>query len=245
VLRGTIPNGITSMAQLRNLDVERNSMSGQPLVKLYSLLNLREIHLSENRFDEQISGPGLSNWDFVKELWIGNNLFRGSLPQEIGKMESLGTVIFSVPSLCLGNNHYISSHLYFVLFFSSESLLVYGNEFTGTIPSSMGANRIVEFIAHENMLDGTVPEALFDNIDMKELRLDSNNLSGKISFSVGDLSKLIELRLGRNQFSGQLPSTLWKLTNLRKCFDNYANSKLNKFYAVTRSNKFVFIRCNM
>jgi hypothetical protein len=83
----------------------------------------------------------------------------------------------------------------------------------------MGANRIIEFIAHENMLDGTIPESLFDNIDMKYLRLDSNNLNGKLSSSVGDLTKLVELRLGRNRFSGSLPSSLWKLTNLRKCIN--------------------------
>ena len=78
------------MKQLRNLDVERNEFTGQPLVKLYSLLNLRGLHLSDNQFDEQISGPGIANWELLKELWIGNNLFRGVIPEEIGRMESLG-----------------------------------------------------------------------------------------------------------------------------------------------------------
>ena len=90
-LKGTIPDGISSLKKLRDLDVERNQFSGQPLVKLYNLLYLRGIHLSDNQFDEQISGPGLANWEFVKELWIGNNLFRGTIPEEIGRMESLGT----------------------------------------------------------------------------------------------------------------------------------------------------------
>jgi hypothetical protein len=90
-LKGIIPEGIASMKKLRNIDVERNQFSGQPLVKLYKLLNLRGVHLSDNQFDEQISGPGLANWQFVKEFWIGNNLFRGPVPEEIGKMESLGT----------------------------------------------------------------------------------------------------------------------------------------------------------
>ena len=95
-LKGTIPDGIASMKQLRNFDVERNEFAGQPLVKLYKLLNLRGVHLSDNQFDEQISGPGLANWELVKELWIGNNLFRGSIPEEIGRMESLGTIDFFV-----------------------------------------------------------------------------------------------------------------------------------------------------
>jgi Leucine-rich repeat (LRR) protein len=91
-LKGTIPEGISSMTRLRNIDVERNSFTGHPLVKLYNLKNLRQVHLSDNQFDEQLSGPGLANLELVNELWIGNNLFRGIIPEEIGKMESLGKV---------------------------------------------------------------------------------------------------------------------------------------------------------
>ena len=98
-LKGTLPDGIKSMQQLRTLDIERNQFAGQPLVKLYSLLNLRALHLSDNQFDEQISGPGIANWELLKELWIGNNLFRGVIPDEIGRMESLGIVYVL---LCFG-----------------------------------------------------------------------------------------------------------------------------------------------
>jgi hypothetical protein len=91
-LKGTLPDGISSMKQLRNLDIERNAFGGQPLVKLYDLLKLRELHLSENQFDEQMSGPGIAHWELLKEFWIGSNLFRGAIPEEIGRMESLGIV---------------------------------------------------------------------------------------------------------------------------------------------------------
>ena len=220
-LKGTLPDGIKSMKQLRNLDIERNEFSGQPLVKLYGLLNLRELHLSDNQFDEQISGPGIANWELLKELWIGNNLFRGAIPEEIGRMESLGTSysLYFRSYLC-ANQIQLSHNVDIVDFVQyAESLLIYGNELTGTIPSSMGANRIIELIAHENMLDGTIPESLFNNIDMTILRLDSNNFNGQLSSSVGDLSKLVELRLGRNKFNGSIPSSLWKLTSLRKCIN--------------------------
>ena len=80
------------MKLLRNLDIERNEFAGQPLAKLYSLLKLRGLHLSDNQFDEQMSGPGIANWELMKELWIGNNLFQGAIPEEIGRMESLGIV---------------------------------------------------------------------------------------------------------------------------------------------------------
>lgn len=108
-LKGTIPDGVTSMKKLRNIDVERNQFSGQPLVKLYKLLNLRGVHLSDNQFDEQISGPGIANWELVKELWIGNNLFRGPVPEEIGRMESLGTCT----NLWSTSTNHMVSHIVF------------------------------------------------------------------------------------------------------------------------------------
>jgi hypothetical protein len=88
-LRGTIPESMSVLTKLHTLDVERNSMSGKPFVTLYGIPSLRKIHLSDNLFDEQLSGPGMLNWKLVQDLWLGNNLFRGEIPEEIGRMESL------------------------------------------------------------------------------------------------------------------------------------------------------------
>jgi hypothetical protein len=85
-----LPESLTVLSRLHTLDVERNVMSGQPFVTLYALSNLRRIHLSDNQFNEQLSGPGMLNWELVQDLWLGNNLFRGAIPDEIGRMESLG-----------------------------------------------------------------------------------------------------------------------------------------------------------
>jgi Leucine-rich repeat (LRR) protein len=94
------------------------------------------------------------------------------------------------------------------------------------LPSSIGANGITELIAHENLLYGTIPVSLFDNIDMRTLRLDNNNFGGSLSNEIGDLKNLAELRLGGNKFTGPIPASLWKLTKLRKY-----------------STQFIFISC--
>jgi len=88
-LKGTIPESLGALTQLHTLDVERNEMTGKPFVTLYGLSGLRKIHLSENLFEEQLSGPGMLNWELVQDLWLGNNLFLGEIPEEIGRMESL------------------------------------------------------------------------------------------------------------------------------------------------------------
>lgn len=96
-LKGTMPESFGAFTKLHTLDVERNSMSGKPFVTLYGLSGLRKIHLSDNLFDEELSGPGMLNWELVQDLWLGNNMFRGVVPEEIGRMESLrkySTAIF-------------------------------------------------------------------------------------------------------------------------------------------------------
>lgn len=104
---------------------------------------------------------------------------------------------------------------------SPESLLLYGNEFTGTLPAAIGADGLTEFIAHENEFDGAIPESIFNNIELKVLRLDDNNFVGTISTSVGDLGNILELRVGQNQLTGTLPGSLWKLSKLSKCHSRW------------------------
>jgi hypothetical protein len=77
--------------------------------------------------------------------------------------------------------------------------------------------RLQVFLAQGNRFDGTIPDELFDNIDVKTLRLDDNNFIGTLSMSVGDLSIVDELRLNNNKMTGTLPITLWRLTQLGTC----------------------------
>jgi hypothetical protein len=93
---------------------------------------------------------------------------------------------------------------------------LYGNEFSGPFPASIGSDRLTELVAHENEFDGFIPESIFNNIDQKILRLDGNNFVGTISSAIGDLRNAVELRLGQNQFNGTLPGSLWKLSKLGK-----------------------------
>jgi Leucine-rich repeat (LRR) protein len=93
-------------------------------------------------------------------------------------------------------------------------LLLFKNEFNGTIPSSLGKLRLKELTLQNNALSGTVPNDLFENIDLTALRLDYNALEGTIGTSIGELKSLRDLRLNNNKFTGSLPITLWALSNL-------------------------------
>lgn len=68
------------------------------------------------------------------------------------------------------------------------------------------------------MFDGSIPEALYNNIDLTALRLDNNNFSGQISSGVGDLRAIRDMRINNNTFSGNLPVALFRLNKLGTYF---------------------------
>jgi hypothetical protein len=99
----------------------------------------------------------------------------------------------------------------------TESLIINGNEFVGTIPSEIGNLRLFNFYAHFNRFSGPIPDGLWMNSDLVELRLDNNNFNGTLSQRIGDLSELADLRLSNNSFTGNLPALLFRLDRIGKC----------------------------
>jgi hypothetical protein len=184
-LKGTLPESMTKLYDLVDLDVEDNDLSGNPFDSLYRLENLRTLRLSGNQFAGSLDGPTLRRHEGLRELWIGDNLFEGTLASDIGRLQDL------------------------------ETLYIFGNMFSGTLPSTLGDLRLQQFLAQNNKFDGTIPETLYDNIDLTALRLDGNNLSGSISSKVGTLLEIKDLRIGNNTFTGTLPDALLRLGNLR------------------------------
>jgi hypothetical protein len=98
----------------------------------------------------------------------------------------------------------------------TESLIFYGNRFTGRIPQSIGMLDLLQFQAYNNLLSSTIPEEFWNNKRLIDLRLDRNMLAGTLSSSIGNLDRLVDLRLGDNSLEGTLPSELGALTNMSK-----------------------------
>jgi hypothetical protein len=187
-LKGSLPETMTKLYDLMDLDVEDNDLSGNPFDSIYRLENLRTLRLSGNQFVGSLDGPTLRRHESLRELWIGDNLFEGTLASDIGRLQDL------------------------------ETLYIFGNMLSGTLPSTLGDLRLQQFLAQNNKFDGTVPETLYDNTDLTALRLDGNNLSGSISSKVGTLLEMIDFRIGNNTFSGTLPDALFRLGNLRTSY---------------------------
>ena len=118
-------------------------------------------------------------------------------------------------------------------------LRLYVNYFTGAIPLSIGnITTLTELTIGNNLLNGTVPYHLFDNLtsleyfyagyniltgrfpstagvpSLKFIDVRNNSFSGTLPEELADLSALLAVDLGMNLFYGTLPASLTRLQAL-------------------------------
>lgn len=92
---------------------------------------------------------------------------------------------------------------------------IYDNNFSGTLPNELQTLKLFALQAQGNMFTGAIPEGLYFNNALKQLRLDDNVFTGTISGRAGDLVDLEDLRLNGNELTGTIPATLSRLSQLR------------------------------
>ncbi|GJZ64608.1 leucine-rich repeat-containing protein [Tanacetum coccineum] len=89
------------------------------------------------------------------------------------------------------------------------------NEFTGTIPESIGnMTQLTHLDLSENNFNGTIPVSIGSLTSLTILELSENKFSGVIPMSIGSLTKLKDLYLDSNKFSGVIPESIGSLTKL-------------------------------
>ncbi|XP_039049895.1 MDIS1-interacting receptor like kinase 2-like [Hibiscus syriacus] len=182
-----------------------------------SLPNLEELDLSINDFTAQSRLKSINSLNLptlichimiclVKSL---NKLFNGSIPEEIGQLESLQGLALQniyqngpIPS-CLVN---LANLTY--LYMSNNSL-------SGNIPSEMGnLGSLQELYIDTNQLTGTIPSGFGYLKNLRLLYLSTNSLSGPLPSELGHMKSLTDLVIYRNNLSGFFPASLGNLTSL-------------------------------
>lgn len=87
------------------------------------------------------------------------------------------------------------------------------NHLTGSIPTYLSEIRTLNTLnLYGNSFSGTIPEVLLtDALELQYLNLGSNLLSGTISSNISNLKQLRFLRLSSNNITGTIPSSLGDL----------------------------------
>ncbi|KAL7176598.1 hypothetical protein ACSBR2_030020 [Camellia fascicularis] len=142
---------------------------------------------------------GLYNISTIIALSVRINQLEGNIPPDIGS---------TLPDL--------------------KFLYLFGNLFTGTLPTSLSnASELESIDFSENDFSRTMPRGLGkllgigNLLNLTLLSMAANNLAGPIPSSIGRLHKLQELLLGGNKFTelpsllGEIPQSLRMLRGLR------------------------------
>ncbi|MBN1185792.1 MAG: VCBS repeat-containing protein, partial [Bacteroidales bacterium] len=130
----------------------------------------------------------------VTEINLGSNNLFGTIPSNIGDIDSLNI------------------------------LYLYGNQLSDSIPYEIGNLLNLEYLRlGSNQLIGPIPSEIGNLINLTELRLSNNQLSGKIPQEIYNLTYLTYLILGGNQFVDTIPDIIGNLNNLQYLNISYNN----------------------
>ncbi|KAM1315708.1 hypothetical protein ACFX15_018726 [Malus domestica] len=187
--QGIIPVSLMdSCAELVELDLSANSLSGSVPDALSSCSSLESLDISTNNFSGELPVEILMKLTNLKAVSLSFNNFFGPLPNSLSKLATL------------------------------ESLDLSSNNLSGSIPAGLcgdPSNSWKELYLQNNLFSGTIPPSLSNCSQLVSLDLSFNYLKGTIPSSLGSLSKLRDLNIWLNQLSGEIPQELMYLGSLQ------------------------------
>ncbi|KAJ9135979.1 hypothetical protein P3X46_033097 [Hevea brasiliensis] len=161
---GVLPTSITKLPFLKGLDLTRNYLSGNIPPEWVST-KLEILTISVNRLTGQIPSY-LGEITSLKHLNLGNNLFCGPVPVELGKLVDL------------------------------ENLNLNANNLTGSLPRDLtNITNLKDFRISSNNFSGKIPSFIQSWKQLERLEIQGSGLEGPIPSSISVLTNLTDLRI--------------------------------------------------
>lgn len=154
------------------------------------------------------------------KFYTDNNL-NGNIPEDIGMLEGLKTLI-------IGNNPNLTGNIpdSINMLISLEWLGIGNCSLIGIIPYNIGDLVNLKMLNFsDNQLSGLIPNSIGNLDSLQFLTLFNNQLTGPIPPEIGNCNKLVELRLNNNELSGTIPPSLANCNQLQTLY--LSNNNLN------------------
>ncbi|KAJ9169941.1 hypothetical protein P3X46_018082 [Hevea brasiliensis] len=207
---GQIPPQVLNLSSLISLDLSYNYQvklhkpSLRDLVQKFT--NLKVLHLSEVNISSTIPDI-LANFSSLESLRLSYCGLRGEFPIDIFQLPNLKI-------LDISDNPDLKGHLpSFELGSLLKSLILFGTNFVGELPSSIGNLAYLEYLDFYSCnFTGLLPSSLGNLTKLTRLKLTVSTTSS-LSW-IGKLSNLKTLSLVHVGLNGDFPSSLKNLTQL-------------------------------
>ncbi|RWV86619.1 hypothetical protein GW17_00051473 [Ensete ventricosum] len=152
----------------------------------------------------------------VVSISLPKNRLLGYLPSSLGSLSSLRHINL--------RSNRLQGSLPSGLFAAAgglQSLVLYGNSFSGPIPPEVGNLSLLQILdLSQNLLSGEIPASILHCKRLKALDLSHNNLTSSLPVGFGtNLTALEKLSLSYNRLNGSIPSDLGNLSSLRGTVD--------------------------
>ncbi|KAJ6292595.1 hypothetical protein OIU78_024719 [Salix suchowensis] len=198
---GRIPPEFGNFTNLEILWLSQCNLIGEIPDSLGRLKKLRDLDLAYNNLVGSIP-KSLTELTSVVQIELYNNSLTGGLPRGMGKLTELKRFDASMNRL----TGWIPDELCQL---PLESLNLYENGFTGTLPPGIADSpNLYELRLFQNGLTGELPQNLGKNAPLRWLDVSNNHLTGQIPASLCQYGELEEILMIYNSFSGQIPESL-------------------------------------
>ncbi|WOG85650.1 hypothetical protein DCAR_0104841 [Daucus carota subsp. sativus] len=180
-----------------------NGITCSPRRQRATVLNLSSQHLVGT------FSPHIGNLSFLRGIYLSQNNFHGSIPNEIG-------LLFRLQNLDLGLNSFqggcppnLSNCA------DIRNITMSHNNLEGKLPTTFASwPKLYWFDLQENHFTGSIPPLIGNTSSLHFLHLRANNLVGNIPSEVAHHTKLEVLCLSLNYLSGMVPRPLYNLSSL-------------------------------
>ncbi|KAL3533855.1 hypothetical protein ACH5RR_007376 [Cinchona calisaya] len=191
------------------IDLQSLNLSGEISPSLCQLLNLTNLNLADNLFNQAIP-LRLSQCGSLETLNISNNLIWGTIPEQISQFKSLKVLDFS-------RNHIEGKIPESIGFLQNLQVLnLGGNLLSGSVPEVLGncSELLVLDISQNPFLTSEIPSDIGKLVKLEQLFLQSSGFYGQIPNLFEGLRSLSNLDLSENNLTGRLPPIGMFLPNL-------------------------------
>ncbi|CAN6443549.1 unnamed protein product [Victoria cruziana] len=224
-LTGVLPEELSNLPFLQQLDLTRNYLNGSippswgslPLVSLSTMVNrisgpipkeignittLQELVLESNRLEGTLP-PELGNLTSLRRMVLSSNYFVGELPSTFARLANLTEIRLTGSNLTGNIPGFIENWT------RLQTLMIMGTSIEGPLPSNISTleNLLVLRISDLKGPGSTFPP-LQNLTNLQELVLRNCSLSGKIPTYIGSLTSLQILDLSFNNLTGAAPQSL-------------------------------------